>query len=154
MIEQVRKLCLLGATNEELANFFGVTRRTLQRWISEGGEFCHAVKEGRQIADANVGSRLYERAMGYMHDSEEIKVIEGEVVRVPIVKQYPPDTAAAFIWLKNRRPDLWRDAKQIEAHVNTQPLSHKEELQRAQQALAGVSLDEGEEGGDGSANPA
>ena len=26
-----------------------------------------------------------------------------------ITREIPPDTAAAFIWLKNRRPDKWRD---------------------------------------------
>jgi hypothetical protein len=24
-------------------------------------------------------------------------------------ERYPPDTTAAIFWLKNRRPDLWRD---------------------------------------------
>lgn len=67
------------------------------------------------MADANVADRLYQRAMGFEHDSEEIKVVsigagEGsEVQRVPIKKIYPPDTVAAIFWLKNRQKDKWRD---------------------------------------------
>jgi hypothetical protein len=58
---------------------------------------------------------LYQRAMGFEHDSEEIKVVpigqgEGsEIERVPIRKVYPPDTAAAIFWLKNRQKKKWRD---------------------------------------------
>jgi hypothetical protein len=29
----------------------------------------------------------------------------------------PPDIAAAFIWLKNRDPERWRDAQQIDHAV-------------------------------------
>lgn len=61
------------------------------------------------MADANVADRLYQRAMGFEHDSEEIKVVEGSIERVPIRKIYPPDTVAAIFWLKNRQRDKWRD---------------------------------------------
>jgi hypothetical protein len=44
--------CLLGATNEELASFFGVTRRTVDNWIATHHDFAKAVHEGRAIADA------------------------------------------------------------------------------------------------------
>ncbi len=66
-----------------------------------------------------VGQRLYERALGFEHDSEEIKVVsmgkEGsEIERVPIRKIYPPDTVAAIFWLKNRQPGKWRDKQEIQ----------------------------------------
>ena len=28
-------------------------------------------------------------------------------------EHFPPDTAAAFIWLKNRQPHRWRDKKEV-----------------------------------------
>ncbi|MEQ8653293.1 MAG: hypothetical protein RIC87_12590 [Kiloniellales bacterium] len=120
MIEQVFKLCLLGATNAELADFFGVGGSTIDRWLDEEGEFWGAVKRGRSEADANVASRLYERAMGFTHPEEDIRVINGEVVRVQVTKQYPPDTTAAIFWLKNRRPDKWRDKKDVELDAKVQ----------------------------------
>lgn len=113
--EQARKLCLLGATDSELADFFVVNEATLHRWKKEHKEFCESIKAGKIFADSNVADRLYQKAMGFEHDSEEIKVVsdgngEGSsVVRVPIRKVYPPDTVAGIFWLKNRQKKKWRD---------------------------------------------
>src|SRR5690242_5095291 len=101
--EQVRKLCLLGATNEEIADFFGVVTSTLDNWRAEYPEFLGAIKEGKLQADANVGQRLFERAMGFTHPEEKIFQVDGQIIRADTTKQYPPDTAAAIFWLKNRR---------------------------------------------------
>lgn len=112
--EQATNLCLLGATDADLARFFGFDERTINRWKDSHPEFAEALREGKEGADANIGKSLFQRATGYSHPSEEIKVVEGAVVRVPITKQYPPDTTAMIFWLKNRRPDLWRDKVQNE----------------------------------------
>lgn len=112
--EQAYKLTLLGATDIELADFFGVNELTINRWKTYHKEFCKSLKDGKQLADANVANRLYQRAMGFEHDSEEIKIIDQQVVRVPIRKVYPPDTPAASLWLRNRQPDKWRDKQTTE----------------------------------------
>lgn len=112
--DQARKLCLLNATDKDLADFFGVKEKTINNWKEKHPKFLQSIKDGKEKADANVADRLYQRAVGYEHNSEEIKVIEGEVVRVPTRKIYPPDTAAAFIWLKNRQRDKWRDRQEVE----------------------------------------
>jgi hypothetical protein len=105
-----RKFCMLGATNDQLAVLLGVrSPSTIDEWIAKKSEFAEAVKAGRAVADANVADSLYHRALGYEHDSEEIHVIDKEVVRVPVKKKYPPDATSMIFWLKNRRPDLWRD---------------------------------------------
>lgn len=101
---QAYKICLLkNATDEQLADFFGITVKTIYDWKNKYPSFCEAIKKGKEIADSNVAASLYERAVGYSHPHEEIFYKDGEVVRVQTVKHYPPDTAAAFIWLKNRR---------------------------------------------------
>lgn len=120
MIEQAFRLCLLGATNAELAAFFEVADRTIDRWIAEKGEFCRAIKRGRAEADAHIAERLFERARGFTHPEEDIRVINGEVVRVQVTKQYPPDTTAAIFWLKNRQPSKWRDKKDVELDAKVQ----------------------------------
>ena len=113
--DQARKLGLLGATDKDLANFFEVDEATINRWKIAHPEFCVSIKEGKEFADSNVAERLYQRAMGFEHDSEEIKVVSdgqgagSSIERVPIRKIYPPDTAAAIFWLKNRQRDKWRD---------------------------------------------
>jgi len=111
---QAEKLCKLGATDKELADFFEVHEDTVNAWKTAHEEFSVSVKAGKQLADANVAERLYERAMGFEHDSEEIKVVEGAIERVPIRKIYPPDTTAAIFWLKNRQKDKWRESSRTE----------------------------------------
>jgi hypothetical protein len=55
---------LLGATNEELAQFFEVSPPTIDNWIATHTEFAEAVRDGRLYADAEIASRLYERGIG------------------------------------------------------------------------------------------
>ena len=118
--EQVFKLCLLGATDAELAHFFEVTEQTINNWKIDHPSFFESIKNGRETADANVGNRLYERAMGFEHDSEEIKVVSdgnnsgSHIERVKTRKIYPPETIAAIFWLKNRQGKKWRDKQEIE----------------------------------------
>lgn len=112
--DQVEKLCKLGATDKEIADFFEVTEQTINNWKSTHNEFFESIKKGKLLADSNVAERLYQRALGFEHDSEEIKVSDGEVIRVPVRKIYPPDSTAAIFWLKNRRSKEWRDKQEID----------------------------------------
>lgn len=111
---QAEKLCKLGATDKDLADFFDVAESTVNAWKLAHSEFSESIKAGKQMADANVADRLYQRAMGFEHDSEEIKVVDGGIERVPVRKIYPPDTTAAIFWLKNRQKDKWRDTQRNE----------------------------------------
>lgn len=111
-IEQARKLAELGATDREAAEFFNVSEATLHRWKHDNEEFCEALKVGKEAADNRVEQSLYRRALGYSHDAVKIHVAsDGGITEVPYTERYPPDTTAAIFWLKNRRPDLWRDVK-------------------------------------------
>lgn len=112
--EQVFKLCLLGATDEQLADFFGVSVQTIHNWTEQEPEFLESRRKGKEEADANVAHALYHRALGYSHPEEKIFQSDGDIIRADTTKHYPPDTAAAFIWLKNRQPDVWRDKQQVE----------------------------------------
>lgn len=113
-IAQAKKLCALGATDIELADFFGVNAATLYRWkISEPG-FCESIKTAKKAADERVERSLFARANGYEHDEVDIRTLAvgqgvSEIVQTPIRKHYPPDTTAAIFWLKNRKPDEWRE---------------------------------------------
>jgi len=107
--EQARKLCLLGATDKDLADFFNVCEATINNWKNEHPEFLESLRAGKLTADANVAEALYNRACGYSHKEEKVFNFQGEILTHDTTKHYPPDTAAALTWLKNRQGDKWRD---------------------------------------------
>lgn len=109
MGEQARKLCLLGYTDAELADFFGVAESSIHKWKIDHKEFSESIKKGKSQADGDVADRLYQRAMGYEHPEVDIRVVDHMIVQTPITKIYAPDPTAAIFWLKNRQKDKWRD---------------------------------------------
>lgn len=116
-VEQTLKLCRLGATDVQLADFFNVTEATINNWKKEHKEFVLALKEGKELSDAEVADRLFKRATGYSHPDVDIKCYEGQIITTEITKHYPPDTTAAIFWLKNRNPAMWRDKQEIAATI-------------------------------------
>jgi transposase-like protein len=62
--EIVRHACVLGATNQTLAERFEVSRRTVDNWIATIPEFSDAVRRGHQVADETVISALFACATG------------------------------------------------------------------------------------------
>jgi len=111
---QVEKLTRLGATDKELADFYEVTEQTINNWKKEDVQFFESLKRGKEIADAEVAEKLYQRAIGYSHPEEKIFQYEGGIIRADTTKHYAPDTTAGIFWLKNRRPDKWRDKQDID----------------------------------------
>ena len=108
----------MGATDEEIADFFEVSVATINNWKKEHPEFLESIKKGKLLADANVANRLYERAMGYEHEEEKIFQFNGSIMRVDTVRHYPPDTTAAIFWLKNRQSKKWRDKHEVDANLS------------------------------------
>ena len=114
-IEQATKLAKLGATDNELADFFDVAVRVLHRWKVRYPEFFEALKVGKGDADARVVRSLYQRAVGYTIETEKVFCnTKGDVTRVPTVEHIQPSDTAAIFWLKNRDRDNWRDKQEHE----------------------------------------
>ena len=113
-VDQAKKLCELGATDVDLADFFQVDVRTIYRWKHDHDEFCQALKAGKDIADDRVERSLYQRAVGYTFDSAKIFNANGEPLIVPYREHVAPDTTACIFWLKNRRKEHWRDKQEHE----------------------------------------
>jgi len=119
--QQAYRLCLLGATDKHLADFFGTSEQTINNWKISYDDFFESIKVGKMMADANVAESLYNRSIGYSHPHTHVSVIENTVVLTELTKHYPPDTKAAFTWLKNRQPTLWRDKIEVESTYKVDP---------------------------------
>ena len=109
--QQAMERCANGATDPELADLFGVSTRTIYRWKAQHIEFCQALKCAKEVADERVERSLYHRAVGYEQEAVKIFMPAGadKPVYAKYTEQIAPDTTAAIFWLKNRKPDEWRD---------------------------------------------
>lgn len=73
-----------GLKDEDIAHNMGITRKTLYEWIKKYGDICDTLKKGKEIVDFQVENALLKEAL------------KGNVT-------------ACIYWLKNRRPDKWRE---------------------------------------------
>lgn len=106
--KQAEKLCeMFGATDLDLAKYFGVSERTIYYWKRDHKAFLHALKS-KKLSDERVERSLYERAIGYSHPEDKIFNNNGEAMVVETMKHYPPDTGACVVWLANRQPERWK----------------------------------------------
>lgn len=114
--EQGYKLCLLGSTDVEMADFFSVSEQTLNAWKKAHPSFLESITRGKAAADGNVAEKLYQRALGYSHAAVKIFMPAGAEgpVYADYTEHYPPDTQAASLWLRNRQPKKWRDKQEVE----------------------------------------
>jgi len=113
--ELTYKLCLLGATDDKIADILDVDVATINRWKNSNKEFCDALTRGKDLADAEIAKSLYHRAKGYEHPETITATYQGQITdTMEVIKHYPPDTPAATLWLKNRQPSKWRDKVETE----------------------------------------
>lgn len=99
-----------GLTDAQLAHNIGVSTKTLYEWENRYSTIREAIKKGKAPVDIEVENALLKRALGYEYMEERIEVSEKDGRKViQTTKTVPPDTTAQIFWLKNRRPDKWRD---------------------------------------------
>lgn len=117
-VEQSRKLAAMGATDEQIADFFSVALRTLNNWKKKDDDLVAALKDGKDRYDTSmVEASLRDRAIGYSHKAVDIRAVNGDIVVTEYTKHYPPDPTAAIFWLKNRNRDRWKDKHEIDHDV-------------------------------------
>lgn len=125
-------LAIKGATDEEIAEAFGVAKRTVLRWKKDHPSFVESLEEGKNVADAKVERKLYQRALGY--DAEETeKVVDVDAngntkpVRVKTTKKHiAPDVMAQMYWLNNRKRGDWtqRQDVNLSGSIKTSPMEN------------------------------
>lgn len=79
-----------GLTDEQIAKNIGIGERTLYEWKEKYPQISQSLKKGKEVVDYQVENALLSSAL------------DG-------------NTTAQIFWLKNRRPDKWRDKQKDEA---------------------------------------
>ena len=97
-----------GLTDKQIAHNVGITEQTLNVWKKSYPSFSESLKKGKEIVDYEVENALLKRAIGYK-TSEMRLTKDGDLVEVE--KEVPGDVTAQIFWLKNRKPDKWKDKR-------------------------------------------
>ena len=120
-----------GLTEAQIAQKMRISMSSLSDWKNKHPEILEALKKGKEVVDIEVENALLKRALGY--DVEESVVEESDVngrkTRVT-VRHVPADVTAQIFWLKNRRPEVWREKQVVEVS--------EESLAKAKEILGGV----------------
>lgn len=117
-----------GLTDEQIAENIGIRRETLYAWKKDHPNISNALKKGKEIVDIQVENALLKRALGYSYTettreaqfNQQTGQYEMAVTK-EVTKEVQPDTTAQIFWLKNRKPEEWRDKRDVavEGTVNT-----------------------------------
>lgn len=119
--EQAFKQCLAGATDEQLAQFFGVNEDTINQWKRKHPAFSERLRAGKEVACGEVANALYRAALGYERTVE--KVVDGEVVACK--EDVPGDVGAMKYFLNNRSGRSgrhWKNDPEVSVEVNNETL--------------------------------
>lgn len=100
-----------GLTDEQIAHNMGICRDTLIQWKKKYSDISDTLKKGKEVVDLQVENALLKRALGYRYD--EI-TMENGIETKRVTKEVVPDITAQIFWLKNRRPDKWRDKQDLQ----------------------------------------
>lgn len=105
-----------GLTEQEIAKKLGVAYSTFRDYKTKYPALSAVLKKGREVIDFEVESALIKRALGYEYEEEikelvtdeETGIAEMKVVKI-VKKKVAPDVTAQIFWLKNRKPEEWKD---------------------------------------------
>ncbi|MEK3674615.1 helix-turn-helix domain-containing protein [Paenibacillus sp. FSL R10-2771] len=105
-----------GLTDLKIAERLGISEASFYKYRNEHEEFTEALKNGKEIIDTMVENALLKAALGYEY--EERKITDDTIERTK--KYAQPNTTALIFWLKNRKPQQWRDKQElgIEGELN------------------------------------
>jgi hypothetical protein len=82
-----------GLIDEQIAHNMGINKATLYDWKKKYPDISDALKEGKEVVDIQVENALLKNALN------------GNIT-------------AQIFWLKNRRPDKWREKREVEVSPN------------------------------------
>ena len=108
-----------GLNDEQIAEKLGISTATYYNYQNDHIEFVEAIKRGKAPIDTEVENALLKRAMGFdvIETSKTLK-IEADGTETlkelkTVTKHFAPDVGAIVFWLANRKPDYWKDRKNV-----------------------------------------
>ena len=120
-----------GLTDEQIAGNIGINTSTLYDWKNKFPKISEALKKGKEVVDIQVENALLKRALGYEFQETRVEKSDKDGTKIiQILKHIPADTTAQIFWLKNRRPDKWRDKPEIPGDSDM--------LKKAKELLEGI----------------
>ncbi len=120
-----------GLTDEQIAKNIGIATSTFYEWKKKKLEFSNALKKGKEVIDFEVENALLKKALGYTITLNKQKVTkDGDVIDITEEVHVPPDTTAQIFWLKNRKPNNWKDKVETD--------EDKEAVANASQVIAKI----------------
>lgn len=104
-----------GLTEEQITHNMGISRETLSQWKKKYPDISDTLKRGKEVVNLQVENALLKRALGYEYEEVSEKYESGTLTEKKVIKkQVIPDTTAQIFWLKNRRPDRWKDKQDVQ----------------------------------------
>lgn len=120
-----------GLTDEQIAGNIGINPSTLYDWKNKFTKISEALKKGKEVVDIQVENALLKRALGYEFQETRVEKSDKDGTKIiQTLKHVPADTTAQIFWLKNRRPDKWRDKPEIPGDSDM--------LKKAKELLEGI----------------
>lgn len=117
-----------GLTDKQIAEEkIGISERSFTSWKSKHSSISSALKKGKEVVDRQVENALLKKSLGFKETVRKAikckevqydngkRISEKEHIEYATEEVYvPPDTTAQIFWLKNRRPDKWRDKQDLQ----------------------------------------
>ena len=104
-----------GLIDKQIAQNIGVAYSTFREWVKKFPALSASLKKGKEVVDRQVENALFKSATGYEYTEVTEELTEkGMEITKKVTKQVAPNPTAAIFWLKNRKPDEWRDRKETE----------------------------------------
>lgn len=127
-----------GLTDEQIAHNMGIAYSTFRVWKDQFPALSATLKSTKEVVDREIENALYERAKGGKHEIKKVFKVKQEyfdeygrkcykeVLETRSEEIYiPGDTTAQIFWLKNRKPDAWRDKQE---YVDTTALEKLDQI--------------------------
>ena len=136
-----------GLSDVQIAEKMRISLTTYYDWQNKYPELSEAIKKGKAPVDDMVENALFKRAVGYSYVEtttdfelidtgqvdEDGKPVMGKKIKSvrSVKKEMAPDVGAAAFWLKNRRPDRWREKREEQIQVSSADYSLLDEVRKA-----------------------